>query len=80
MNTDPFPDLFAHLEISALPSRRWVECADCIENKSLDDGRTDPQEWAVGHVLLYPGHKRYRIVSQVGFSLNPLVPTQPVVP
>ncbi|WP_443060587.1 DUF7848 domain-containing protein [Streptomyces sp. NBC_00459] len=57
-----------------------MECADCIENKSLDDGRTDPQEWAVGHVLLYPGHKRYRIVSQVGFSLNPLVPTQPVVP
>ncbi|MDQ0936003.1 hypothetical protein [Streptomyces turgidiscabies] len=56
---------------SPLPSRRWVECAKWIEHKSLDDGNTDAQEWAADHMRLYVGHDRYRIVSQVGFSLAP---------
>lgn len=77
MTADPFPDLRAHLETDALPSRRWVECANCIEHKSLDDGNTNAQEWAAGHTYLYPGHVRYRIVSQVGFSLIPTAVPEP---
>ncbi|MBW8735929.1 MAG: hypothetical protein JF621_01930 [Streptomyces turgidiscabies] len=80
MTVEPFPDLFAHLKVEALPSRRWVECASCIENKSLDNGNTDPQEWAVGHLLLHPDHARYRIVSQVGFRLDPTTAPHPVAP
>lgn len=78
MTADPFPDLWSHLEISALPSRKWVECADCIENKSIDDGATDPQEWAVRHTQLLPWHTRFRIVSQVGFSVEPTAAPEPV--
>ena len=80
MTTDPFPDLWSHPEISALPSHRWIECANCIENASLDDGMTDPQEWAVGHMQLRPWHTRFRIVSQVGFSVNPKAAPEPVSP
>ncbi|WP_055525586.1 hypothetical protein [Streptomyces graminilatus] len=71
MTTEPFPRLWPSVEVAALPSRRWVECANCIENTSLDDGRTDPQEWAVRHAALHPHHVRYRVVSQVGFCLDP---------
>ena len=64
MTKDPF----------ALPSRRWVECANCVEHLSLGDGNADAQEWAVDHTSLHPGHVRYRIVSQVGFSLAVVTP------
>lgn len=74
MTAHPCPALRAHLlEADILPSRRWVECAKCIEHKSLDDGNTDAQEWAADHTRLYAGHDRYRIVSQVGFILAPTV-------
>lgn len=61
----------AAVTADTLPSRRWVECAKCIEHKSLDDGNTDVQERAADHTRLYMEHDRYRIVSQVGFSLAP---------
>lgn len=80
MTTEPFPDLWSSLGISALPSRRWVECADCIESRSVDDGGTDPQAWAVGHVVLHPEHVRFRIVSQVGFRLDSASAPEPVTP
>lgn len=79
MTTDPFPDFRAHLETDVVPSRQWVECANCIEHKSLDDGDADAQGWAAGHTYLHPGHVRYRIVSQVGFSLTPTAVPEPAV-
>ncbi|MDQ0934940.1 DUF7848 domain-containing protein [Streptomyces turgidiscabies] len=83
MTTEPFPRLWSFAETSALPSRRWVECVNCIENVALDDGSTDPQEWAVRHTALHPDHVRYRVVSQVGFRLDPagvLTPSRPGTP
>ncbi|MFF3140837.1 hypothetical protein ACFVRU_03635 [Streptomyces sp. NPDC057927] len=72
MNTDPFPEVHARLEIDSLPSRRWIECVACVEHKALDDG-SNGEEFAREHLAERPWHTRYRIVSQVGFRFVPTV-------
>ena len=70
MKTDPFPEVRTDVELNQAPESRWVECVQCVEHKSTNDG-TDPTVWAALHTEQRPGHNRFRTVAQSNFRVAP---------
>ncbi|MFF3312539.1 hypothetical protein [Streptomyces sp. NPDC002952] len=64
----PYPVLRPDVEIGALPTRKWVECADCIDFKDAADEQA--REWAEEHAAAR-GHRRYRVVESTNFHVVP---------
>ncbi|MEU1037629.1 hypothetical protein [Streptomyces sp. NPDC005907] len=65
----PYPELRADIEIAALPTRTWVECADCIEFAHFGAGE-QAREWAEDHASRR-GHERFRVVASTNFHVAP---------
>ncbi|MET8960951.1 hypothetical protein ABZX69_15925 [Streptomyces sp. NPDC004074] len=56
------------ISVDDLPSRRWVECASCIESQDIEH-TSDAEEWVALHLKKNPKHDRYRIVRQTGWRI-----------
>ncbi|OIK00115.1 hypothetical protein [Streptomyces colonosanans] len=65
-----YPEVHGPLNLSALPARRWVECASCIEMEHVEsDEQAD--KWATEHHRVSPRHDRFRVVVQTGWRIPP---------
>lgn len=65
-----YPEVSTRATIDDLPTRRWVECASCIDWQDIEH-TSEAEVWTEEHLRRNPSHDRFRILRQTGWRLVP---------